>query len=482
MVERSDQATTAVVAAGHPGTAAAMAEVLRIGGNAFDAAVAGGAAAAVAEPCLTSLAGGGFLAARWSDGRVEGHDGPTEAVVDFFVSAPGLGSPSGHDPSALVPAPVDFGGAVQDFHVGPASVAVPGVLAGYLHVLERWGRLDPAEVFAPAVTLAREGVLVEEPLARLLSLLEPILARTDTGRDLFFRHERPLRSGERLTNPALGQFLEDVAAGARSGFRADELGGGISEADLREYQVFEREPLVAPHLGGELFVNPAPSFGGRLVAAGLDLLAERPPFDPTDPQRVVELVEALVLMAELRDDLAGSTSGTTHLGVIDREGTAVSMTTSNGSGSGEFAPGLGVQLNNMMGEEDLHPRGFGSLPPGRRVSSMMAPGLLVTPGRTVAVGSGGSERIRAVILQMVLRLLDDGEPLAGAVEAPRLHWDGSVLQVEPGWPEDVLDVLASRWPVRRWVGQDLYFGGANLVSSVGEVAGDPRRGGVGLVL
>lgn len=451
-----------------------MAAVLELGGNAFDAAVAGGAAAAVVEPCLTSLAGGGFLTARRRGGEA--------VVADFFVASPGLGAPFGHDPSGLVCAPVDFGSAVQDFHVGPCSVAVPGVLTGYLHVLDRWGRLDPRQVLAPAVELARLGIPVDAALARLLSLLAPILGRTPSGRDLFFHHERPLRVGERFSNPALGQFLEDVGSGARDGFRTEELGGGVTEVDLERYRVEDREPLVAHHGDAELIENPAPSFGGRLVAAGLDHLEGRGRFDPSDPCRVAELVEALVHMAEQRAAFAGSSRGTTHLGVIDGEGTAVAMTTSNGSGSGEFAHGLGVQLNNMMGEEDLQPGGFGSVPAGTRVSSMMAPGLLVTPQRVVALGSGGSERIRSVLLQLVLRLVDDQEPLERAVEAPRLHWDGSVLQAEPGWSERVLTPLERSRPVRRWDSRDLYFGGAHLVSSRGEAAGDPRRGGFGLVL
>jgi gamma-glutamyltranspeptidase/glutathione hydrolase len=451
-----------------------MAAVLRLGGNAYDAAVAGGVAAAVVEPCLTSLAGGGFLTSRRPGGEA--------VVTDFFVAGPGLGSARGHDPSGLVCTPIDFGGAVQDFHVGPSSVAVPGVLAGYLHVLGAWGRLDPAEVFAPAIDLARRGIEVDGALARLLSLLAPILGRNQEGRELFFRDERPLRVGERFANPALGQFLEDVAGGHRHGFRSAELGGEVTADDLEGYRVEDREPLVARHPPAALLENPEPSFGGRLVAAGLEHVRHREPFDPTDPDRVGDLVEALVHMSEVRAGLAGASRGTTHLGVIDTDGTAVAMTTSNGSGSGEFAPGLGVQLNNMMGEEDLQPGGFGSVPSGTRVGSMMAPGLLITPDRVVAVGSGGSERIRSVLLQLVVRLVDDREPLRTAVEAPRLHWDGSVLQAEPGWPEPVLDLLGRRWPLRRWSARDLYFGGAHLVSSTGEATGDPRRGGVGLAL
>ena len=163
-----------IVAAGHPATADAAMAVLDGGGNAFDAVVAAGLAAAVCEPGFTSLAGGGFLLA-----RVAGGD---DVLFDFFVDTPGRG------PAATAVAPVfdevsvDFGPATQRFHCGPGSVATPGALAGYLHVLDRLGRAPRHAVVAPAVALARGGVEVSATQAYVLGLLEPILARTAASR------------------------------------------------------------------------------------------------------------------------------------------------------------------------------------------------------------------------------------------------------------------------------------------------------------
>jgi len=462
-----------VVAGGSAATVAAATEVLSEGGNAFDAAVAGGLAAGVAEPALTSLAGGGFMTARKSDGE--------QFVADFFVSVPGIDAEGAHDPNELVAVPVHFGGAVQDFHVGAASVAVPGCLPGYLAVHERHGRMELARVVAPAVRLARSGVEIDRWQAHVLTLLEPILARNPEGRELFFDDTGTLLgAGSRMVNPALAQFLDDIGAGARHGFRAGELGGQVTGADLESWSVEWREPLQVPHGGGLLAINPAPSFGGRLVAHALEQLADAPRLTGVDgPDAALALAGALESLHGYRSTLGEGTSrGTTHMGVIDHDGNTVALTTSNGSCSGEFASGLGVQLNNMMGESDLHPGGFGSATPGQRIGSMMAPGILTLPEGHVALGSGGSERIRSTITQLVERL-SAGATADEAVRAPRIHWAGSTMQVEPGWSGGVLDALSSRWPVNVWQGRDLYFGGAHLVADDGRVGPDPRRGGVG---
>lgn len=465
-----------LVAAGHPATATAMAAVLRSGGNAFDAVVAGGLAAAVAEPILTSPAGGGFLLARTAVGE--------ELVLDAFVAAPGLGR--GPVPvDGLVPVPIRFGSAVQDFHVGPASVATPGLLAGYLAIHDRLGRLELDALVRPAVALARDGVVVDSFGAQLLGLVEPILARTAAGRSLFFRDERPLAEGELFVNPGLGEFLDEVGRGLRGGFRADELGGAVTDADLRTYRVEAREPRRLRYRDAEVLTNPAPSFGGALVAHGLELIGSGPPVHADDPAGAVRMAGALVAQAEERSRLGpGASRGTTHLAASDRWGNVASMTTSNGSGSGEFAGDTGVQLNNVMGEEDLHPAGFGSLPPGERVGSMMCPTLVEwrATGRVVSFGSGGSERIRSALTQVVVHLVDDRRDLAAAVRAPRLHWDGTRLQAEPGFAPALLDALAARWELNVWQGPDLYFGGVHGVEPPSEAIGDARRGGVGLVV
>ena len=138
-------------------------------------------------------------------------------------------------------------------------------------------------------------------------------------------------------------------------------------------------------------------------------------------------------------DLLGST---THIAVIDAAGLCASVTCSNGSGSGVLVPGTGVILNNMLGEEDLNPLGFHRIEPGRRVPSMMAPTLVLRDGEIVlALGSAGSNRIRSAILQTVVRVVEQGLPVAAAVEAPRLHFERGVVQAEPGIDEGALAAI-----------------------------------------
>ena len=118
---------------------------------------------------------------------------------------------------------------------------------------------------------------------------------------------------------------------------------------------------------------------------------------------------------------------------------------------------------------------------------MMAPSLLDLPdGRVVALGSGGSERIRSAMLSVLVGLVDRGEHADGAVEAPRVHWDGSTVQAEPPIDDDVADALALLGPVTRWAGKHLYFGGAHVVVRYPdgrvEAHGDSRRGGASAVI
>jgi gamma-glutamyltranspeptidase/glutathione hydrolase len=152
-----------------------------------------------------------------------------------------------------------------------------------------------------------------------------------------------------------------------------------------------------------------------------------------------------------------------------------------------MVPGAGVQMNNVMGEEDLHPAGLHTAVPGSRIGSMMAPSLLDLPdGRVVALGSGGSERIRSAMLSVLVGLVDRGQHADGAVESPRVHWDGSGVQAEPPLRADVEDALAQLGTVTRWTGKHLYFGGAHVVVRYPdgrvEAHGDSRRGGASAVV
>jgi gamma-glutamyltranspeptidase/glutathione hydrolase len=180
-------------------------------------------------------------------------------------------------------------------------------------------------------------------------------------------------------------------------------------------------------------------------------------------------------------DLLGST---THISVLDAGGRCASVTCSNGSGSGVLVPGTGVILNNMLGEEDLNPLGFHRIPPGRRVSSMMAPTVVLRDGEIeVGLGSAGSNRIRSAILQTIVRVVEQEMSAGEAVRAPRLHFEQGVVQAEPGIDEAALARIEARGiPVARRPQINLFFGGVQAVARDLETGalsggGDPRRGG-----
>ena len=484
----------AAVAAGSEASAAAAAQVLRGGGNAVDAALAAGFAGAVAEPGLTSLGGGGFLLVR----TPEGH----EQVLDFFVDAPGRGlSPEERTPH-FTPVVVEFAGAEQVFHAGWGSAAVPGCLAGYLMAHRQLGRAPMADVVRPAVEYASDGVVLAPHQARVLALLTGIVTLTATGRELFAPNDALVRAGDRIRNHELAAFLTALGEGTVTGFDSPAVAlplveamtahaGLVTHDDLTAYQPVDRVPMVMQYRGARVATNPPPSFGGSILTDALGVLTEDGPMsDPdTDVLRLVEALATATDRQKLRASGAAPQSrrGTTHVSVVDADGLMVSMTTSNGSCSGVYAPGTGVQLNNVMGEDDLHPGGFHSVPAGTRIGSMMAPTIVDrADGTVIALGSGGSERIRSALLQVAVHLIDRQAEVGAAVEAPRLHWDGRAVQTEPGWGAPALAALAAWGPVNPWPQQDLYFGGLQAVSldETGRVTahGDPRRGGVGLVV
>jgi gamma-glutamyltranspeptidase / glutathione hydrolase len=470
-----------VVAAGHPATVEAAVHALQAGGNAYDAAVAAGFAAAVAEPCLSSLGGGGFLLARTATDE--------QVLFDFFVDTPGRGREAAEP--VLTPVIVRFPGADQVFHVGHGSVAVPGCLAGYLHIHRRLGRLELDRIIAPARRLAEQGVVLGREQAAVVRLLRPIFSLTAAGRQRFVPEDRPFGDDDVYVNPTLASFLDDIAAGRVTGFGNVEValpiaadmaahGGLLTAADLGAYQVVEREPLVVTHGGSLLITNPPPSFGGRLIAHGLGLLTDGGVAGPAGSGGwLVQLADVqLAVTAAHTGRGPMSVKGTTHVSIADADGNLASMTTSNGSGSGVVLGATGVFANNIMGEEDLHPAGLHTMDAGLRVGSMMAPSVLLREGSPpVVLGSGGSERIRSAITQVVANLVDHGMSLGEAIAAPRIHWNGAAVQVEPGLDPAAVAQLAEHLPVNVWTEPDLYFGGVHAVSPDGSRVGDRRRGG-----
>lgn len=286
-------------------------------------------------------------------------------------------------------------------------------------------------------------------------------------------------------------------------------------ADLAAYEVERRAPLTLDYHGVRMHTNPPPSSGGLLIAFGLKLLesidVEELGFascayldmltrviGATTEARVAAgadtgLDSGQILddafLARYRDEIAGraaSHRGTTHISVIDAEGNLASLTVSNGEGSGYVVPGTGIVMNNMLGEEDLNPGGFQRWPEGHRMTSMMAPSLLEWPsGDTVALGSGGSNRLRTAILQVLLNLVDFRLPVEEAVHAPRLHYENGLLSVEGGFDVESLGALLEAFPDHHlWEERNMFFGGVHTVSASKagmHGAGDARRGGASLV-
>ena len=502
-----------IVATGHHLVSKAAATVLEGGGNAFDAAVAAGFAGAVVEPCLTSLGGGGFLLARTSGNQLL----KQEIFFDFFVDTPGRGLHEIPEPH-FFPVTVAFGGSDQDFNIGLGSVAVPGTLKGLLHVHQRLGYMDLRDVLQPALSLAR-GHVLNDFQSTFMQLLYPILTLSQTGRRLYEPEGTYLQEGDTLKNVELAGFLEQVADDQGRSFYEGEIAqaivrdmrageGLLTVKDLAAYTVIEREPLQVRYRDYTLLTSPPPSFGGTLIALSLALhqqVKQNQIFGSCQHllqttaimQEVERLREQGWITPHKLEQLMDSTQleqaartvrlfsrGTTHVSIADRDGNVASMTCSNGEGSGYFAPGTGVMLNNMMGEDDLHPDGFHAGPPGERVGSMMSPSLLLDAEGVVklVMGSGGSKRIRTAITQVLTQVIDHNRDVQQAVEAPRLYWDGEMLQVEPGFAADVIKAVGKQVNVNCWKEQSVYFGGVHTVVPGKTGVGDPRRGGATIVV
>jgi gamma-glutamyltranspeptidase/glutathione hydrolase len=493
---RAMSASAGMVAAGHPQTAEVGAEVLRSGGNAVDAAVACVLASWVCEPLLTGPGAGGYMLVAGA--------GEEPTLLDFFVAAPGAGT-GASPPSALVPLPVDFGGAKQTFNVGAASCGVPGMTCGLEAATRRFGTAPLDELAAPAARLARRGVALNAPQAYVFDLLGAMLVGTPQARAEFAPDGRPLRAGEAFRSPLLAETIERLGAEGAAPFTGGDIAGAIADhvaehggllnaRDLAAYAPAERSPAPASYRGRRILTNPPPSAGGILLALAFDLLEQRAAAGPPDagllaeimvevqalrtPQFVAGLDEPGFLERFLGDRLGS----TTHISVLDGDGRACSVTCTNGTGSGVVVPDTGIHLNNIMGEEDLNPLGFFRSPPGRRMPSMMSPTVVLDEHGTVelVVGSAGSNRIRSAILQVVVNVVDRGLSAGDAVDAPRLHVEDGVVYTEPGIDAGAIEARGRR--IMRFAERNLFFGGAQAVerdraSGLLSGGGDPRRDG-----
>jgi gamma-glutamyltranspeptidase/glutathione hydrolase len=481
------------VASAHPLASAAAAAVLRDGGNAIDAAVAGAFVLAVVEPESSGLGGGGFALVHLAgEGRT--------VALDFREVAPGAARPDMF--AAQRPA-----GAPSPSLDGGAAVAVPGAVKGYTELARRWGKLPLSRLVEPAARIAEGGFEVGAHYLRAAETRRACLAARPAAAHAFLvpgpdgRASVPL-PGYRLRQPELARTLRLLGRdpdafyrgrlAARIAAAAQSDGGAMTAADLAAFQVRERMPLTGSYRGYRILSMPLPSSGGAIVVGLLQALEHEDPhaggvYRPVrflhatveiekqlyarrsllgDPAFVSGAAREVERMISPEEDAAlaravgpraaaieappppPESSQTSHLSVIDGAGNAVSLTTTVNYyfGSCVVVPGAGFVLDDEMDDFDSAPgvpnaygavgTGANAPAPGKIPLSSMAPTLVLDPAGKLwlAVGSPGGTTIPTTVAQVISHMVDDGMSLSQAVSMPRIHhqWRPDAIQVEPG--------------------------------------------------
>ncbi len=487
-----------VIAASHPLAASAGATILREGGNAVDAAAAIQFALNVVEPQSSGIGGGAFILVYLA----KTHE---TLVIDARETAP-----------AAATADQFAHHSFEENSVNGIAVGVPGTLAGFADAQRRWGRKSLAAVLQPAIGLARQGFAVTPYLAHELTSARAALQPETRA---LFRNTvgQPLQVGDWLRQPELAHTFELIAAEGPGVFYQGKIAGAIvaaqqrstlgpagmgrmTLADLADYRVAVRSPLVGHYRDYTLVTMPPPSSGGLALLQSLGLLehfplgraqgfgagelnsthltiealrlamADRAVWlgDPAatpvpvahllDGQYLLGLVHAMGVDKRMPDKgLALEPEGTqtTHFTVVDAEGNVVSCTTTVEAvwGSGILVPGYGFLLNNELTDFNRVPKagpldpGANDVRPGMRPRSSMAPTLVFREGRwLLAYGSPGGPTIISTVLEMTLDLLDDHLTGDAAVGMPRfavLDAAGKTL-IEPALPVGLIDALRAQ--------------------------------------
>ncbi len=532
------QEKDAAIASAHPLATAAGYEILKRGGNAFDAAVAVAAALAVVEPYSSGLGGGGFyLLHRARDGH--------QVMVDARETAPGGVSQAMYQDRDGKPV---RGATTQ----GGSAAGIPGAPAALVHVAERYGALPLAVSLETAIRHARDGFAVDGRYARMAALRERNLQNGAGTSRIFLDGNRAPRAGWLLRQPELAETFERLAQEGHNGFYAgpvaraliesvNRAGGVWQPKDLATYRVIERAPLRFQYRGATITTAALPSAGGIALAQSLYMLERLGVTEPRAGKNAHLIIEALrrafhdraqflgdsdfvavpverlasrayatqnaksiSLDAATRSETLGAEvpvaagASTTHLSVIDAAGNRVAATLTINLlfGAGVVGEGTGVLLNNEMDDFSLHPdlpnafrlRGghANAIAPGKRPLSSMTPTFVEDRKGVLVLGAPGGSRIISQVLFAVLDYLRAlTVDLAGIVSAPRYHhqWWPDLVEIEPeGFSGDwraALEAKGHRLQVvkRKWGNMQAVF--KSRQTGAAQAASDPRGAEVG---
>ena len=513
-----------VVVADHDAAVRAGMEILEQGGNAVDAAVATAFALAVVDPASSGLGGGGVMVVYQSREK-KAH------ALDFTAVSPAAAP-------ALYQDGADVGRARLES--GALAVAVPGTVAGLAEALKRFGRLPLQAVLAPAIRFATEGSRVAPALRRVIADNLPALRQRDNFSRIFLSSAgAPHEVGGIIRQPELAETLTTIAREGAAAFyegavgqaiaaRIEKDGGAVTLDDLNSYEPVWRRPLIGSYRGRTVITAPPPSAGGLALVgllnvmegygpdqfrhnsgAYLHLVAETtkagtadlleylgdPDSNEVPVQRITSRERASAVRKRISLDRAvalprtrpAENGGTDHIGVLDGDGNAVSMSLALGSpfGARVLVRETGIILNNQM--RNFSPDGLAApagngpntLKPRKRPVNGMTPAILLEDGRPVLIiGASGGSQITGAVLQTILNVLDFRMPLTPAVAAPRIHVPadgGQTVEVEPAVSGEAVKALqgkghAVRRKPRLGAVQAIRVEGKSIIG-----ASDPRK-------
>ncbi|WP_416261754.1 gamma-glutamyltransferase [Gibbsiella quercinecans] len=474
-------------------------DILKMGGNAIDAAVAVGYAQAVVNPCCGNIGGGGFMTVHLADG--------TDTFINFRETAPAGASANMY---------LDADGKVKKGAslYGYLAAGVPGTVLGMETARQKYGKLSREQVMAPAIKLAREGFILTRADTDILDTTVTRFKQDPEAARIFLRKDgSALQPGDRLVQTDLAHTLEAIAKAGPDAFyhgkipqaveAAAKKGGGVlTAADFANYKVTETAPITCSYRGYKFVSSPPPSSGGVALcetlnvlegynlqsmgfnsAAAIHTMAEAmrhaymdrntylgdPAFINNPIDRLLSKSYAEQIRAKIVPGKATPSENvqpgmephekpeTTHYSIVDHEGNAVSTTyTVNGRfGAVVIAPGTGFFLNDEMddftvkvGEKNLYGLVQGTanaIAPGKRPLSSMSPTLVTKDNKIFMVlGSPGGSRIITITLQTALNVIDHGMAPQEAVDAPRIHqqWlPDEVYYEQRGVSADSLKIL-----------------------------------------